>query len=323
VGGAGTQCNTFSQCAAADTNLGPCDTDADNDGLPDRVEAGIWGSDPLNPDSDNDGIGDANESMVGSVCGLGLYGLSRGDGDTTRMGFGDATHPRVSSALNGLLDCDTDQDNDGLADAGESTGADCGGTITQPGGKGDVTIDDNHNGNPATGILTGTDAADDGVPWDTDGDGQIDGYECAQGTNPTLASSKVVSVNVNSAIGCGSPLTSPLVANEWGSGGSPSADLDDDNDGLQNAWERCKWGTSTSTADTDGDGKSDCNEAADIDGSGAVNITDAIIVAKSGQLALANFGKDYTLDFDGNGSINLADAIIVAQAGQNARLRNA
>ena len=37
------------------------DLDDDYDGLPDSIEAGIPGLDPLNPDSDGDGINDGNE----------------------------------------------------------------------------------------------------------------------------------------------------------------------------------------------------------------------------------------------------------------------
>jgi hypothetical protein len=53
--------------------------------------------------------------------------------------------------------CDADDDNDGITDGNELTGAACGGKITNP-------------------LLA-----------DSDGDRAIDGAECSIGTNPTLA----------------------------------------------------------------------------------------------------------------------------------------
>jgi hypothetical protein len=56
--------------------------------------------------------------------------------------------------------CDADDDNDGITDADETTGAACGGIITNP------------------------------LLFDTDGDQARDGAECALGTNPTSAASE-------------------------------------------------------------------------------------------------------------------------------------
>jgi hypothetical protein len=69
----------------------------------------------------------------------------------------DSTHPNSDAAGDA---CDTDDDNDGLPDADEATGAACGGIITDP------------------------------LLRDTDGDRILDGRECVRGTNPTSAASK-------------------------------------------------------------------------------------------------------------------------------------
>jgi hypothetical protein len=282
----------------------PCDMDSDDDAVKDRVEVDYSETDPLDADSDDDGTGDRDESFGG--CGLAGYDLSKGDGVELRIGFGDFTHP----AHGGVdpLDCDADQDNDGRPDGDEVTGVGCGGIATWPGGAANISVDDDHDGNPASGIYFGSDPSDDGVSWDTDGDGQLDGFECAHGLDPVDALSRDAGIP-NGGL-CGSPLASPpVIANEWA--GSP--DYDADNDGLQDGWERCKWGTNPLVADTDGDGVSDCREAADVDGTGVPTIADAVIIAKSAQLAGVGFGKDWIYDFDGRGSINIADAVLVAQ----------
>jgi len=78
------------------------DTDDDNDGLSDSVEAGL-GSNPNSSDSDQDGIREAIDNCVLIVN----PGQANNDGDST----GD--------------DCDSDDDNDGLADEEEAViGAD-------------------------------------------------------------------------------------------------------------------------------------------------------------------------------------------------------
>jgi hypothetical protein len=298
----------FGGCLPAFEDIGPCDSDVDNDGITDRIEGSIWGSSAMNPDSDGDGIGDKMESMKG--CGLAAYGLSKGDGVEGRVGFADNTHPDDSfaAAANGMLDCDADQDNDGLPDAAETLGGGAnacllaGGpnVLTLPGGNANISIDDDHDGLPAPG-----DAGDDLVPFDHDGDGQLDGYECANGFDPTSTASKDGGPFGGGICGDTAPA---IVAGEW------SGIKDDDADGLLDGWELCKWGTDPLDSDTDGDGVGDCREAADIDGGGIQNISDAIIVAKSALLTpTSRFGRDWVLDFDGSGVVNITDAVLVAQ----------
>jgi hypothetical protein len=94
---------------------------------------------------------------------------------------------------------------------------------------GDITYDTNGDGNPC--VPLGTDAADHGPSWDWNCNGKRDGVEAI----------------------C------PLAVNPKG---------DDDGDGLLNTWETCKWGTDPNVIDSDGDGRGDCKEAADVDGNG-------------------------------------------------------
>jgi hypothetical protein len=127
--------------------------------------------------------------------------------------------------------CDLDSDNDGLPDTIDP----------EPGLPRDLTVDDNGDGNPAVGCFGGTDPDDDGVSWDMDCDGKLDGAPAD----------------------CG------------------SVTLDADGDGLRDAWETCRWGTSNSSVDSDGDGIGDCTEAFDINGNSLVNSADATFVAQA------------------------------------------
>jgi len=181
--------------------------------------------------------------------------------------------------------CDPDDDNDGLPDVAEAVLAGCGAfdglTTTHPNpAGGDVTNDDNGNGNQAP--PAGTDAADNGPSWDTDNDGVIDGYECAHGSNPRDAMSKPPAL--------------------------PDDGADDDGDGLLNGWERRGWGTDPHNADTDGDGKGDCVEAVDVDGNGTANFSgDTVNTAKA---SFGVIGKTQDFDLDRNGIVNFSgDAV--------------
>jgi streptogramin lyase len=130
------------------------------------------------------------------------------------------------------------------------------------------------------GIMCPTDPADNGPSWDFNCNGKRDGMEGS----------------------C------PLAVNPRG---------DDDGDGLLNTWEVCKWGTDPTVIDSDGDGRGDCQEAADVDGNGVVNYGgDAIDVAKAALLPCPGstcFGKDGDFDIDGNSVVDFADALQVAK----------
>jgi hypothetical protein len=164
--------------------------------------------------------------------------------------------------------CDTDDDNDGIAD----------GSDPQPGG--DVTYDDDNDGNPAMGCLGGTDtdAGEDGPSWDADCDGRRDGISGA-----TCA--------------------------------SLSASTDGDGDRVPERAEVCNWGTSDGDTDSDGDGLTDCLEIVDVNGDGMkAFLSDLIPYAKAVQLPGASFGKDGDFDYNGDDALGfLQDLLPVAK----------
>jgi hypothetical protein len=86
---------------------------------------------------------------------------------------------------------------------------------------------------------------------------------------------------------------------------------DTDGDGLQDAWEVCKWGTrpsGTGSTNSDGEGAGDCREAMDVNGNGIVNNTDAMFIL---QAAFGAIAPDWTMDLTGNGVVNTADGTFV------------
>jgi hypothetical protein len=271
----------------------PWRSDIDGDGIPDGED-----NCPLTPnagqeDIDGDGAGDACDNCV-SVPNPGQENTDAAIDNGPGIAGDDTTVPNaVADSEGDACETDGDADNDGLPDAQDTnplgdtgicaafSGANDG--HPNPAG-GDVTNDDNHDGNPA--IAMGTDAADNGPSWDTDNDGTLDGVECTLGHNPR-----------NRADG-------PTTAECGGSG-------DTDGDGLLNAWETCKWGTDPEVVDSDGDTLGDCKEAADVDGNRAVTFTgDVIYYAKAALLPLATFGQEGDFDIDGNGTVNFTGDVI-------------
>jgi hypothetical protein len=279
-----------------------CDSDSDHDGLVDAVEVAAPGvqpclpgissygtsTDPLDPDTDDDGHLDGSDNCP-AVANPGQENADKQIGNGKGIPGHDQTVPNSPGDLEGdACETDGDADNDGYPDVQELLYPDPScpqkTTATSPGG--DVTYDDNHNGDPALGSLGGTDAADDPPSWDSDGDGVLDGAECALGTDPA------------------NPASRPTTA-QCGAAG------DTDGDGLQNAWETCKWGTNPALIDSDGDTKGDCVEAADVDGNGVVSFTgDVIYYAKAILLSTASFGKDGDFDIDGNNALNFTGDVI-------------
>jgi hypothetical protein len=215
--------------------------DADGDGVPDSAD-----NCPLvyNPGQENSDSGPPPSGTGGIGNGTGIPGddatIPNGDA------FGDV--------------CDDDLDNDGIPNASDP----------DPGG--DITYDDNNNGNPC--VPLGTDAADDGPSWDSNCNGKRDGVE------PTC----------------------PLAVNPDG---------DDDGDGLLNTWEVCKWGTSATVINTDGDTLGDCTEVMDVNGNGFLTAADGTFIK---QAFFDLIGKDGDFDINGNGIITNVDAVLVRQA---------
>jgi hypothetical protein len=209
-------------------------------------------------DTDDDGVPDNFDSVVDNCPLVSNPGQENTDGGPPPSGTGaigngtgiagdDATIPNGDSIGDA---CDPDIDNDGIPN----------GTDSDQGG--DITYDDNANGDPC--VPLGTDGDDDGPSWDSDCNGVRDGMEGS----------------------C------PLTTNPNG---------DDDGDGLKNSWEVCKWGTDPTKVETDGDGIGDCIEAVDTDGNGVIDFgSDTLNSARATLLDPAAFGKDGDFDLDGN-----------------------
>ena len=275
-----------------DTLIGQNDPDSDGDGLSDGCEVYVTGTNPMMPDSDGNGTNDPSEANLtariatycGSATDLDGDGVtndldnclfaSNADQANTNPAIGNGKGIAGDDATvswNRVNDkrgdaCDGDRDNDGLPNS------------IDPDPFGDITYDDNGNGNACPPI--GTDAADDGPSWDANCNGRLDGreVECA-GAFPDMPAG-------------------------W-------ASADADGDGLNNKWEFCKWGTNPNVVDSDGDGRGDCVEAADVDGDILVDfVSDVIRYAKAILLAPTVFGQDGDFDIDGNNHLDFTGDVI-------------
>lgn len=147
-----------------------CDTDDDNDGLPDNDETAI-GTKPVDPDSDDDGILDGQDN-----CPL-IANPDQTDKDGD--GKGDAC-----DSTNGNTSSPPDQDGDGIPDNRDNcrTIANASQTDTDQDGLGDVcdNDDDNDGVSDADEKPQGTNPKD----ADTDNDDVSDGKEKELGTDP-------------------------------------------------------------------------------------------------------------------------------------------
>jgi hypothetical protein len=148
------------------------------------------------PDTDGDSVPDSRDSCP-LVANPGQENADNQIGNGKGIPGHDKTVPNSAGDLEGdACETDGDIDNDGIADASD----------TDPGG--DITYDDNNNGNPC--VPLGTDGDDDGPSWDSncngvrdgvegtcttstadaDGDGLLDKWEeCKWGTNPAVIDS--------------------------------------------------------------------------------------------------------------------------------------
>ncbi len=227
------------------------DADADDDGLPDRVEAGdddpCTPPDPgfLDPDQDDDGLLDGAE-LGGDLDGDGVPDLLDDDDD----GDGVPTAEELGR----------DTDGDGLADAWDE--------------------DDDGDGVPTVEEGSG-DADGDGVPdyldddlqvgGDTDGDGLSDRDELALGTDPTQADTD----------GDGVPDGEEAGRDSDDDGFDDALDEDDDGDGIPTVEEGSADPDGDGVGawldlDSDGDGRIDADEGTgDADGDGLPDWLDA------------------------------------------------
>jgi hypothetical protein len=140
---------------------------------------------------------------------------------------------------------------------------------------------------------------------DTDGDGVIDGAECALGSDPNDPNSKPV---VGGPDSDGDGLSDAV---EVTIGSNPN-DTDTDDDKILDGIEYKGYGTSLTSADSDGDGCSDGDEVASVDGLHAVNSIDLQLVAQR-FLKPVRANSLQAIDVNKDGAINSLDLQLVAR----------
>lgn len=275
------------------------DIDADNDGVPDVIEAGGLDTDgdgyPDNLfDEDRDGLADIYDpdddgvfGADGSETGDPLVTTSGDNGDGTPTGYAsaDADRDGVPNYI------DLDSDNDGISDLVESGGTDSGNdgivdAATDTDGDGFADTFDADNSGIAI-IVTGSDTDADNRPNgyladDTDGDGiasfvDIDADNDGILDNMEAQSTAGYTVPVNTDTDNDGILNAyeggfldPV--NTDSGGAADYLDTDSDDDGIDDedeAWDAYDDGDSvndlTCSSDTDQDGLLDCYDADDND----------------------------------------------------------
>jgi hypothetical protein len=231
---------------------------------------------PGTPDSDGDGVVDpadncpsvANPPQAnhdGNVINLSMYGkafndLTLGRSDT----LGDA--------------CDSDDDNDGLPDSVETSGPPC---------------------------ISSTSATDP-LKADTDGDGVLDGAECALGSDPTNAASRPPN-----ALATGDTDHDGLSDGFEATIGTNPNVVDTDGDQIGDGIEYRYYNTDPLVANTDSDVCPDGREIASLNDDNKVNSTDQLIVSQSFGAA---GGLKYVPDFDVNKDANINSTDLLIQA---------
>jgi uncharacterized repeat protein (TIGR01451 family) len=287
-----------------DSSGGPnyLDIDADNDGIPDNIEAqttagyvppsgadsdgdgidnaydtpgasglvpnnhdGSDNPDYLDLDSDNDGASDVVEGRRGTFTG------TDSDGDGLDNGFDTVTGPDVNDNLSSPATQLPDEDGDASTPGGDVDYRD----TDDSDGDGipdSVDLDDDNDGTPDTTEGTG-DFDNDGVPNSKDRDSDNDGIPDVVEAGGSDANNDGVIDGFTDTDGDGlsdnvDPTTggTPLpVPNTDGTGGPDYLDIDSDGDGITDTTEA--GATPNAPVDTDGDGRPDYRDIdADDDG---------------------------------------------------------
>ncbi|WP_276166174.1 gliding motility-associated C-terminal domain-containing protein [Zobellia alginiliquefaciens] len=220
------------------------DTDSDDDGTPDAVEAGQGAiTDPL-ADADGDGLNDAFDDTPGhdvnNDLDTGAEGTDNEDDlDTAEVDFRSI----LDRDQDGIMDTvDLDDDNDGISDSDEANGVNPSGDAD---GDGIVNYLDDDPADPTIGDVNGTtepafDFDGDGIPnhfdIDSDNDGIIDVVEAGNGDLDTNNDGVIDSNDTgftdtddNGQVDSSEGTTPP---NTDGSGEANFLDIDADDDGI-------------------------------------------------------------------------------------------
>jgi hypothetical protein len=212
----------------------------------------------VQPDAECDGADDGIDNCPG------LYNADQFNTDSNPRDNGplapanDATSMTTDAPGDA---CDAEDDGDGIGDGDEATF-------------------------PVPGCAAAT-AAIDATKFDTDGDHLHDGWECANGSDPSNPASKFN-----------------------GSGGG-----DGDADRIPDLWEMRGYNGSGASIDSDGDGCHDLVEVASIDGNTTLTSPDYLSVARRAlDLWGPHAAQDYVLDMDKNGTVTDADRLFATRA---------
>ncbi len=285
------------------------DLDADNDGIPDIVEAG--GSDPDNDgkvdtglapwDSDEDGLADVYDENNSGTS------LVKTTADTNSDGKINATETMLAGGSNNInVDTDVapnhldpDSDNDGITDVVENASGD---TDADNGGSGDLDgtvnnytdVADSNGWNDSSNSTT-TDTDGDGIPdyldIDADNDGIVDYREGVCSTCPTFTIDPVANdtdTDQDGVLDIYEDLTSANATGGTNKGTNPNID---DNSGNSDP--------DYLDTDTDNDGTFDWTEGYDANNNGQA-ADDLILTAASYEMATSN-GFYTTADADSDG----------------------
>ncbi len=265
------------------------DTDSDNDGIPDSIEAG---PDPLNPvDTDGDGLADYKDTdSNGDGVADGVPGLV--DGDADNDGIADSDENTDTPPLSG-----SDVDLDGIDDAIDvdlTGGSDANGdgvddSFAPADTDGDgipnyLDLDSDNDGRndavergdgPGQPIDTDADGVPDFLDADADGDGIPDAIENI--TGPVLGGGDADGDGIDDVVDVdltgghdldGNGVDDALDALDTDGDGVPDMlDRDSDNDGIPDATEASNMPPASGT-DSDGDG---VDNAFDVDATGGMD----------------------------------------------------
>lgn len=231
---------------------------------------------PGGTDTDGDGINDAADNCPSVPNG----DQANHDGNLIDLApysrlFNDTTVARSDNTGDA---CDTDADNDGLPNSMEATP-------------------------PCLSSANATDP----LKADTDGDGVLDGAECALGYDPSDSASRPPN-----AIASGDSDHDGLPDGfETAIGSNPSLP-DTDGDGLLDGVEYKFYNTSPTSAQSDADGCSDGREVSSVNADTKVNSTDQLAVSQAfGPAGPPKYVPDFDLNKDS--VINSTDMLIQAK----------